>query len=120
MIKIHQAVINESSIVDYLFHILSLELNTIDNTDKTDWDAVEMEDIDDDQHKGAIKGEASTGRRTIVFVLGGLTYSELRSMHELSRSLGREIIVGSTDMLTPQGFILALKEMKQLDAPSLV
>lgn len=72
------------------------------------------------QHKGAIKGEASTGRRTIVFVLGGLTYSELRSMHELSRSLGREIIVGSTDMLTPQGFILALKEMKQLDAPSLV
>ena len=72
------------------------------------------------QHKGAIKGEASTGRRPIVFVLGGLTYSELRSMHELSRSLGREIIVGSTDMLTPQGFILALKEMKQLDAPSLV
>lgn len=64
--------------------------------------------------------EVAAGRRTIVFVLGGLTHSELRSMQELSRSLNREIIVGSTSMLTPQGFILALKEMKQLETPSLV
>ena len=60
------------------------------------------------------------GRRLIVFMLGGLSHSELRSMHEVAKATGREIIVGTTDMLTPQGFILALKEMKQLDTPSLV
>ena len=59
---------------------------------------------------------AATGRRLIVFVLGGLCYSELRSMHELARQHNREIIVGTTAMLTPQAYILGLKQMKQLDA----
>lgn len=72
--------------------------------------------------KGSSKAsaEVASGRRTIVFVLGGLTHSELRSMQELARTTNREIIVGSTAMLTPQGFILALKDMKQLETPSLV
>ena len=37
-----------------------------------------------------------------------------------ARAHGRDIIVGTTEMLTPQTFILALKEMKQLETPSLV
>ena len=71
--------------------------------------------------KGGGSEVAASGRRIIVFALGGLCHSELRSMHELARAHGREIIVGTTEMLTPQTFILALKEMKQLDStPSLV
>ena len=70
---------------------------------------------------GASAADAATGRRLIVFVLGVLCYSELRAMHEVSRATGRDIIVGTTSMLTPQTFLLALKEMKQLDTtPSLV
>ena len=57
----------------------------------------------------------ATGRRLIVFVLGGMTFSELRAVHEVSRSTGREILVGATAMLTPQTYLVALRAMKQLD-----
>jgi len=56
----------------------------------------------------------STGRRLVVCILGGLAYSELRAMHEVGQSLGRDIIVGSTSMLTAHSYLLALKQMKQL------
>lgn len=54
------------------------------------------------------------GRRFVVFVLGGITYAELRSMHEVGRTLGREIILGATAMITPRAYLLALKHMKKL------
>ena len=44
-------------------------------------------------------------------------YSNLRSIHEVGRALGREIIVGTTAMLTPQAYLLGLKQMKGLDTP---
>jgi len=56
----------------------------------------------------------ATGKRLVVFVLGGMSYSELKSMHQVGRALGREILVGTTAMLTPQGLILGLKAIKQL------
>lgn len=70
---------------------------------------------------GGSGGEATpaSGRRLIVVVLGGLCYSELRSLHEAARAHGRDIIVGSTAMLTPREYLIALKEMKQLE-PHLV
>ena len=55
------------------------------------------------------------GRRLIVFVCGGLSYSELRAMHEVAAATGRDIIVGTTAMLTPKRFLLGLKNLKQLD-----
>jgi len=60
---------------------------------------------------------AATGRRLIVFVLGGITYSEARSMHEVAATLGREMILGSTALLTPSGYLSALKQMRKADAP---
>jgi len=66
--------------------------------------------------KGGGGGVPATGRRLIVIMLGGASYSELRSMHELSRAHGREILFGATAMLTPQTYLLALKDMKQLEA----
>ena len=55
------------------------------------------------------------GRRLIVFVCGGLSYSELRAMHEVAAETGRDIIIGTTAMLTPKRFLLGLKNLKQLD-----
>jgi syntaxin-binding protein 1 len=55
------------------------------------------------------------GRRLIVFVCGGLSYSELRAMHEVAAATGRDIIIGTTAMLTPKRFLLGLKNLKQLD-----
>ena len=51
---------------------------------------------------GGVADVPATGRRLIVFVLGGLSYSELRAMHELARAQNREILIGTTAMLTPQ------------------
>jgi len=56
----------------------------------------------------------ATGKRLVVFVLGGMSYSELKSMHQVKRALGHEILIGTTAMLTPQGLILGLKAIKQL------
>lgn len=53
--------------------------------------------------------------RLVVFVVGGLAYSELRVMHEVAKATGRDIIVGSTAMLTPQRFLIGLKNLKQLE-----
>ena len=72
---------------------------------------------DDGESKGKKAGGtvAVTGRRLIVFVLGGLTHSEIRGMHEVARALGREIILGTTDMLTPSSYLLGLKDLKKVD-----
>lgn len=50
---------------------------------------------------GASKG----GSRQIVFVAGGLCYSELRAAEELMDAGGPEIIMGSTNFSTPESFV---------------
>ena len=60
--------------------------------------------------------ESTGGRRVVVFVLGGVSHSECREMHALGAEIGREILLGSTSLLTPQSYIINLKELKQLDA----
>ena len=48
----------------------------------------------------------------IVFVLGGVTYSELRCAYEVTNERKNwEVIVGGSQILTPEGF---LKEVKGL------
>eukprot|EP00775_Hariotina_reticulata_P004848 gene4848-5095_t len=59
-------------------------------------------------------GSMSQGRRLIVFVAGGVTRSEMRAVHELSRKTGRDIILGSTTVLKPDGFISQLRSMGTL------
>jgi len=36
-------------------------------------------------------------------------------MHEVAAETGRDIIIGTTAMLTPKRFLLGLKNLKQLD-----
>lgn len=51
------------------------------------------------------------GGRHIVFMIGGLSYNELRAVEEVSRKESREIIVGSTHFLTPTEFMADLAEL---------
>jgi len=55
-------------------------------------------------------GAASNKReRIIVFMAGGMTFSEVREAYDLSSSLGRDVYIGSTHTLTPRQFIDDLK-----------
>jgi len=51
---------------------------------------------------------AFTGGRLLVVVLGGVTYSELRSAYEVSDAAHKEILIGGTSLLTPHAYIANL------------
>lgn len=56
-------------------------------------------------------GSGAAGRKLLVFVVGGVTRSEMRAVHELSRRTGREILLGSTAVLKPTGFLSQLRSI---------
>jgi len=62
-------------------------------------------------HRAARTGgpATETRQRLLVFVAGGMTYSEMRDAYLLSSQLGKDIIIGSTHTLTPRQFIDDLK-----------
>ena len=43
-----------------------------------------------------------------MFIVGGATYSESRSCYEISKKFNRDVILGSTELITPQSFISEL------------
>jgi len=51
----------------------------------------------------------------IIFVLGGVTFSELRSVYEIAESSKAQIIIGSTSMLTAESFIKELADLNAQD-----
>jgi len=51
---------------------------------------------------------AARGGPIFVFVMGGITYSEMRSVYELSKQGNRDIYIGSTQILTPARFLSLL------------
>jgi len=55
---------------------------------------------------------AEVSQRLIVFVLGGVTHSELRSAAEVAKELprGTEVLAGGTSLLTPRKLIQALRD----------
>mmetsp|Transcript_7310 Transcript_7310/g.19895 ORF Transcript_7310/g.19895 Transcript_7310/m.19895 type:complete len:85 (+) Transcript_7310:122-376(+) len=60
------------------------------------------------------EADAMLGPKLVVFVVGGLAYSELKCAYELTKAHQREVVMGSTSMLTPYQFITALNNMKKL------
>ncbi|BEI82705.1 hypothetical protein CcaverHIS002_0305730 [Cutaneotrichosporon cavernicola] len=50
-------------------------------------------------------------QRYIIFVAGGMTYSEIRQAYTLSAALGKDIVIGSTHIVTPESY---LKDVKSL------
>ncbi|KAF7770373.1 hypothetical protein Agabi119p4_6347 [Agaricus bisporus var. burnettii] len=64
------------------------------------------------QHKAPKTGTANVRddkQRLIVFVAGGMTYSEIREAYQLSTSLNKDIFIGSTHTITPKDFVDDLK-----------
>ena len=56
-------------------------------------------------HKHKRSGSVIPPRRLIVFVVGGVTRGEMREAHALSRDLGREVLIGGTEVFTPETFM---------------
>lgn len=56
-----------------------------------------------------------TGGRQIVFMLGGVSYGEIRHVREVSQKMGREIVVGSTDFITANDFLADLEVLGSED-----
>ncbi|CAO1624396.1 unnamed protein product [Parajaminaea phylloscopi] len=50
-----------------------------------------------------------TRQRVIVFVAGGMTYSEMRSVYQISQKMNKDGYIGSSHVFTPETFINALK-----------
>jgi len=69
--------------------------------------------------KGKRKSEKTTpissGARVIIFIAGGMTFSEMRSAYELAQKHKREVIIGSTHMLTPTMYVESLKSLHKMD-----
>jgi len=60
------------------------------------------------QSKDKEKGDAvggDRGSRVIVFIIGGMTWSEVRTVYEMTKLEGREFVIGSTHVLTPNTLI---------------
>lgn len=51
------------------------------------------------------------GKRLLVFVIGGVTRSEMRAVHEVAKKNSRDVLLGSTAVLKPAGFLSQLRSM---------
>ncbi|KAJ3309329.1 vacuolar sorting protein VPS33/slp1 [Boothiomyces sp. JEL0838] len=51
------------------------------------------------------------GPRIIVFMIGGATYSEIKSFVDIQKELKREVLLGSTFVWSPDGFVEGLKDL---------
>jgi len=58
------------------------------------------------------------GGRVIVFIAGGLSYSEIRVAHEAGAASRKEVIIGSTNIITPAFFVEQVATMNAAAAPA--
>ncbi|KAI8093278.1 Sec1-like protein [Halteromyces radiatus] len=61
---------------------------------------------------GASGQRTSQGPKLIVFVIGGMTYSEIRAAYESSEAYHRDIFVGTTEILRPAKYVENLSQLR--------
>jgi syntaxin-binding protein 1 len=69
-------------------------------------------DKDKDENKDA---EEETRPRFIIFVIGGLTFSEMRSAYELAEQHKASIYIGSTSTITANDYIKDLSDLNKIE-----
>lgn len=75
----------------------------------------EKNDDGSDSLRDSDEGDIKTyGSRVIVFVIGGISCAELRAANEVMQNTGREVIVGSSNLIVPSLFI---NEVENLNSP---
>ncbi|KAI7824165.1 Sec1-like protein [Kickxella alabastrina] len=81
-------------------HILNVTATSL-RRNKGTWERKQQHSKSEDSGKGTV----------IIYIAGGMTFSEMRTVYEMSRKYKRQIFIGSTHIITPRGF---LEDMKSL------
>ncbi|KAJ3286553.1 Syntaxin-binding protein 2 [Borealophlyctis nickersoniae] len=55
------------------------------------------------------------GPRIIVVFVGGMSFAEVRAAYEVTHALKRDVIIGSSHLLTPTQFVEGLRELGESD-----
>ncbi|KAI8059633.1 Sec1-like protein [Gongronella butleri] len=54
----------------------------------------------------------ASGSKLVIFVIGGLTYSEIRSTYEMAELYNRDIFIGTTEILRPTKYVENLSQLR--------
>ncbi|XP_015248792.1 PREDICTED: syntaxin-binding protein 3 [Cyprinodon variegatus] len=66
------------------------------------------------RNKPSSQDDRRTGSRLIIFVIGGITYSEMRAAYEVTQAVKScEVIVGSSHILTPINLLEDIKALSK-------